>query len=38
MREPTLQFDDHYQKQMDELIDLMLDLCGLIKNGLDAFH
>jgi len=38
MREPTLQLDDHYLKQMDELIDLMHDLCGLIKNGLDAFH
>jgi dihydrodipicolinate synthase/N-acetylneuraminate lyase len=41
MREPTLHLDPAYQKQMDDLIDLMLGLCDEIKPAGDAaksFH
>ena len=31
MREPTLRLDDAYQKQMDELIELMQGICNEIK-------
>jgi 4-hydroxy-tetrahydrodipicolinate synthase len=31
MREPTLRFDDEYEKQMDELIELMQGICNEIK-------
>jgi dihydrodipicolinate synthase/N-acetylneuraminate lyase len=33
MREPTLHVDQNYQKQMDELIDLMLGICDEIRSG-----
>jgi len=38
MREPTLQFDEHYEKQMDELIELMIGVCDSIKKGQEGFH
>jgi hypothetical protein len=36
MREPTLHLDPPYQKQMDDLIDLMLALCDELKPGGEA--